>query len=253
MRINHLLDALKTQEVDVALLQEIKCQDENFPYLEIEELGYNVKIKGQKTFNGVAIITKHPIEEIITELPSPDGEVDEQARYIESVITVSGKVFRIISVYVPNGNEVGSEKHQYKFNFYKRLTKHVKTLLEYDEHLIIGGDFNVANLDIDVYDIPSFEGKICFEINERKALREFINLGLFDAHRILNPTEQDFTWWDYRGGAYSYNKGLKIDYFFNNAKAMDLVTSYQVLNQYRALEKPSDHAPLLLELSLQPN
>lgn len=251
MRISHLLEMLSKDGPDLVLLQETKCQDESFPELEINDLGYNICKYGQKTFNGVAILSKYKIEEVNNILPvQNDGEIDNQARYLEVVISEGGRIFRVISVYVPNGNEVGSEKYIYKLNFYKRLNAHLQSLLTEDEHLIVAGDFNVANLEIDVFDPKSFAGKICFEINERKAFRELLSLGLIDVQRFLNPDAKSFTWWDYRAGAFNYDKGLKIDYFLLNPRAMDLVKEYKTLREYRALEKPSDHAPIMLELTV---
>lgn len=249
IRINHLLEILKTEQIDVALLQEIKCLNENFPFMEIEELGYNIEVQGQKTFNGVAILSKKPLEDVNKKLPDLTDNPDPQARFIEAVTQIGDKVARIISVYVPNGSEVGSDKYQYKLEFYQRLNSYIRKLLEYDEYLIIAGDFNVANLEIDVYDPKHLENNICFEITERKAFRKLLNLGLIDAHRLLNPQERSFTWWDYRAGAFNYNKGLKIDYFLLNSKATEILSDYKCLNKYRAYEKPSDHAPILLELN----
>ena len=133
-------------------------------------------------------------------------------------------------------------------DFYKKLTDLYSSYLNIGEDLVIGGDFNVANLDIDVYDTKSLDGKICFEINERKKLREFINLGLFDSYRLLYPETKQFTWWDYRGNSFNYDKGLRIDYIFTNSKISDQIKDAKVLSDFRSLTKPSDHAPVLLEL-----
>lgn len=243
-RLEHLLQLLKEEKPDVVLLQELKCLEEKFPKTAIEELGYNIAGSYQKSYNGVAILSKHPIDDINYSIPDND---DEQARYIDCFICAD-KPFRVASVYVPNGQEVGSDKYQYKLAFYQKLTELYQNYLTQDEELIVGGDFNVANLDLDVYDIKSLEGKICFEINERKKLREYINLGLYDSFRIFHPEKKQFTWWDYRSSGFTYDKGLRIDYIFTSSRVLDRAKDSKVLVQYRALEKPSDHAPLALYL-----
>ncbi|MBT4989507.1 MAG: exodeoxyribonuclease III [Rickettsiales bacterium] len=244
-RLNHLVKLLKEDKPDVVLLQELKCLSEKFPFSEIEELGYNVEAVYQKSYNGVAILSKHPIDDVNYSMPN--NEADEQARYIDCLICCD-KPFRVSSVYVPNGQEVGSDKYQYKLGFYEKLTALYQTYLDQGEDLVIGGDFNVANLDIDVYDVAASEGKICFEINERKKLRQFINLGLYDSFRLLYPEKKQFTWWDYRGSGFTYDKGLRIDYIFTSCKIADRIKDSKVLTDFRALEKPSDHAPLALIL-----
>ncbi len=244
-RIEHLTKLLKEISPDVVLLQELKCLQEKFPFSAIEDFGYNIEAVFQKSYNGVAILSKYPIDDVNFKIP--DFE-DEQARYIDCLIC-SEKPFRVSSVYVPNGQEVGSDKYHYKLNFYQKLTELYKSYLDIGEDLVIGGDFNVANLDIDVYDTKSLDGKICFEINERKKLREFINLGLFDSYRLLNPETKQFTWWDYRGNGFTYDKGLRIDYIFTSSKVADQIKDAKVLTDFRALTKPSDHAPVLLELN----
>ena len=150
---------------------------------------------------------------------------------------------------MPNGQEVGSDKYQYKLGFYDKLIALYQTYLDQGEDVVIGGDFNVANLDIDVYDVESSRGKICFEINERKKLRQFINLGLYDSFRLLYPETKQFTWWDYRGSGFTHDKGLRIDYIFASSKMADRIKDSKVLTDFRALEKPSDHAPVALLLN----
>jgi len=245
-RISHLEQLIKDEKPDLILLQELKCEEDKFPYLEFEGLGYNYVISGQKTFNGVAIFSKYPIEESIKTLPSYGlDDNDEQARYVEILVTAENQVWRIISVYVPNGQEVGSDKFQYKMKYYQRLEQHLNELQSYGENLVIAGDFNVANEDIDIYDPKKLGESICCSAFEKKALRSFMSVGLFDSFRIHKPDTANFSWWDYRGGAYDHNKGLRIDYIFANSKAMNMLRETDILEKYRSLEKPSDHAPIM--------
>lgn len=247
-RLSHLLQFLKNESPDIVLLQELKCMNEAFPAAEVEELGYNIALHGQKTYNGVAILSKFPLEDVHRGLAGEDEDL--QARYIEAVVSLKGSALRVASVYVPNGQEVGSEKYEYKLRFFKRLFNHLQFTVRADEGFIIGGDFNVAPDTIDVHDPKRWEGKILFSEPERAALRTLINAGLYDAYRTMHPQEQEFTWWDYRTAAWEHNLGLRIDHFLLNAPAMDALQSCDVMKAYRDLEKPSDHAPLRCILNI---
>ena len=248
-RLNHLTSYLKSDNSpEILLLQEIKCTTDKFPYLEIEDLGYNVVAHGQKTYNGVAILSKYPIEDVITDLPGDDS--DEQARYIEALISIDSKALRVASVYVPNGNTVGSDKFNYKLNFLDRLYNHTKTLLSYDEILAIGGDYNIAPKSIDVYDPDKLDGSICYHIEERKKFRALEGLGLTDSYRFFHPDKSQYTWWDYRAGAWQKNKGYRIDHFLISPEALDLCISSDVDLKPRDKEKPSDHTPVWLKLNV---
>jgi exodeoxyribonuclease-3 len=245
-RLSICLDYLKKEQPDVLLLQEIKTVNDTFPYMEIEELGYNTSIHGQKTYNGVAIFSKYPIEDVITCI---DGnEDDEQARYIEGVISVGEEVIRIASVYVPNGNAIGSEKFAYKMKFFDLLQKHIASRLQYEEKFIIGGDYNVAPDDEAVYDEKKLAGSICFHSDEQKKYRSLLNLGLTDAFEATNDNLNHFTWWDYRGSSWKYNKGMRIDHLLLSPQAADTLESSEIHDYTRDLEKPSDHAPVICRL-----
>jgi exodeoxyribonuclease-3 len=227
-------------------LQELKAPNEKFPYLELEDCGYNILVNGQKTYNGVAILSKFPIDEKNITLAGYDIDNDDaQARYAEVTCNIGQKLWRFIVLYVPNGQALDSDKFQYKLKFYQRLHKYFTQLQDYQENIIIAGDFNVANTDLDVYDPASLEGKICFSLPEKKALRKITNLGFFDSYRVLSPYKKQFSWWDYRAGSYNKNFGLRIDYIFANSYALDHLQDSVVLEKYRKLAKPSDHAPLL--------
>lgn len=245
-RLDHVILLIKEENPDIIMLQELKCETDKFPYIEFEALGYNLLINGQKTYNGVAILSKYPCEDTVNVLPSygiDDGDI--QARYVETVCSIDKSVWRFISVYVPNGQEVGSDKYQYKLKFLERLYQHLNILKNYDENIVIGGDFNIANLDIDMYDHKKLDGQICCSLTEKKSLRKIINSGFTDTYRILNPNKSQFTWWDYRAGAYKKNNGLRIDYLFAANNTVDKLQDSIVLEKYREFEKPSDHIPIV--------
>lgn len=247
-RLEHAQKWFAEAKPDVILLQELKTETDAFPHEAFEDMGYNLAIYGQKTYNGVAILSKHPIDDVITALP--DDESDIQARYIEGLITVDGTVLRIASVYVPNGQSPDSEKFQYKMNFYDRLKTHMAELLTYDEPVIVGADYNLAPSPIDVYDPEKLDGTVCFHPLEREAFRRLLNLGYYDAWRELNPNIQQFSWWDYRGGGYQRGNGLRIDHMLLNGMAMDKLESSVIDETPRGWEKPSDHAPVLVTLNV---
>lgn len=244
VRLPLLLTWLKEAQPDIVLLQEIKTIDDQFPKEEIENLNYNIAFYGQKTYNGVALLSKYPIEDMTRGIP---GFEDDQARYLEAVT----KGLRVASIYVPNGSEVGSDKYAYKLRFLQALYTHTKTLLTYDEALILGGDYNIAPQDIDVYDPSEWHGKVLCSIPEREGLRSLFHLGLTDSLRENHPDEKDlYTWWDYRAGAWQNNFGLRIDHLLLSPQAADLLKNTSVDKHIRSVEKASDHAPVVCELDI---
>lgn len=246
-RLEHLVEYLRSDDApDVLLLQELKCQTDVFPYMEIEDCGYNIAVHGQKTYNGVAILSKHPIDDVTKGLGGDDS--DEQARYIEAVISLNDKAIRVASIYVPNGQSPDSDKFQYKLKFFDRLYNHVQELLKYDEALILGGDYNVAPAPIDVFDAAALDGTTCYHPLERQKFRSLLGLGLTDAYRAMNDTKQQFSWWDYRAGAWQRNQGMRIDHLLLSPEAADLVKQCDVYMPLRAKEKASDHTPVWCEL-----
>ncbi len=252
-RLIHLLELLRLEDApDILLLQELKCVDDAFPRQEIEDAGYNIAIHGQKTYNGVAILSKFPIDETIIGLPQNPlaQELEPAARYIECIISLAGTAIRVASVYVPNGQEPGSEKFKYKIAFLEQLTQHAKNLLKYDEMLIIGGDYNIAPDAIDVFDAKSLEGTICYHPEERKKFRALTGLGFTDIYRSFNPTTQGFSWWDYRAGGWQHNKGMRIDHLLLSPQAADKAISSGINLTPRSKDKPSDHTPVWCELRL---
>jgi exodeoxyribonuclease-3 len=246
-RLEHLVEYLRSDNApDILLLQELKCQTESFPYMEIEDCGYNVVVHGQKTYNGVAILSKYPIDEVTKGLGGEDS--DDHARYIEAVISLKDKALRVASIYVPNGQSPDSDKFQYKLRFFDRLYNHIQELLKYDEALVLGGDYNVAPAPIDVFDPEAMNGTTCFHINERKKFRSLLGLGLTDAYRASNDNKQQFSWWDYRAGAWQRNQGMRIDHLLLSPEAADLLDTCDVFMPLRAKEKASDHTPVWCEL-----
>ena len=240
-RLAHLIAWLKSAKPDVALLQELKCVDDAFPRLEIEDLGYNCAILGQKSYNGVAILSKRPLEDLLEGLPG--DKKDTQARYLEA--TVDG--VRVASIYLPNGNPVDSDKYPYKLSWMARLEDHVRDRLALEEALVLGGDYNVVPTDADVYDPKRFKDDALCRPETRRAFRRLLNLGLTEAFRALHPEPHVYSYWDY-GRAFEHDEGLRIDHFLLSPQAADRLASCDIDRGPRKQEKPSDHAPVVLEL-----
>ena len=266
-RLPNLLKWLKESNPDVVLLQELKCQEDKFPFEEILDAGYNAAVSGQKSYNGVAILSKNKIEDVVKTLPLIEGSdftEDEQARYIEGVICSGDKAVRVASIYVPNGGgEIlpgetleTSKKFRYKIDFFNRLKKHFADLAKYDEIQIFGGDYNVAVEEIDVFDPKSLANTVCFHDLERQKFREILNSGLTDSYRAFgnandleNTKFNNFSWWDYRGGSWQHNKGMRIDYLLTSPKASDLISNVEIEDKgVRDQEKASDHCPVTVEI-----
>ncbi|WP_416896886.1 MAG: exodeoxyribonuclease III [Minwuia sp.] len=243
VRLPHVTEYLKTAAPDVVCLQEIKCIDENFPALEIEDLGYNVAVHGQKTYNGVALLSKLPLDDVSTGLPGDDG--DEQARYIEA--TVGG--VRVCGLYLPNGNPVPGEKFDYKLGWMDRLIARAKELLAEEQPFVMAGDYNVCPTDGDVWDPKGFAGDALCQPESRNRFRQLINLGLTDAVHLHNPQDHFYTYWDYTAGAWQKDHGLRIDHLLLSPQAVDRLEAAGVDRGPRGEEKPSDHTPAWVELS----
>jgi exodeoxyribonuclease III len=244
---------LKAAKPDVVLMQEIKCTDDGFPRLEIEDLGYNVAAVGQKTYNGVAIISKHPLTVEQKSLPGHPG--DDQARYIEGLIEAPGSngkraIVRVASIYLPNGNPSGSEKFTYKLAWMDRLRAHAAELLKQEEILVLGGDYNVAPTDDDVYDPVGWRNDALCRPESRSALRALINLGYTDAIRVLHSQPHFYTFWDYQAGRWQRDEGLRIDHLLLSPQAADRLSESGVDRDPRGKDKPSDHTPVWCELEL---
>ena len=244
-RLGHLLTYLKAANPDVLCLQELKCQDEAFPRAEIEELGYNVAVHGQKAFNGVAILAKRPFE---ATKGLPGDASDEQARYIEAVIPYGARAVRVASIYLPNGNPVATDKYPYKLAFMERLIAHAGTLLALEEPLILAGDYNVIPEPRDAADPAQWAGDALFLPHTRAKFRELLALGLTDALRATTDAGGLYTFWDYQAGAWQRDNGIRIDHLLLSAQAADLLSAAGVDRDLRALDKPSDHVPAWVAL-----
>jgi exodeoxyribonuclease-3 len=243
VRMPHLLDWLKANPVDVIGLQEIKVENDKFPYLELEPLGYKAAVNGQKTYNGVAILSRLPIEDVVMDMPEFG---DEHKRVIAA--TVGG--LRFVNAYVVNGQAVGTPKYDYKLRWLGAFREHVQRELAAHPHLAVVGDYNIAPAAEDVHDPSLWEGHVLFSEPERAAFRALLELGLKDSFRLFPDAGPGFTWWDYRVGAFRRNLGLRIDHILVSAALAGKVSSVQVDKAPRKLERPSDHAPVVAEIKL---
>lgn len=244
-RLPNVLSWLTEAKPDVVLLQETKTVDADFPRLELEALGYNLAIRGQKTYNGVAILSKLPFIEVVSALPG-DPECGE-ARYIEAKLEGG---LRVASIYVPMGQSPDSEKFPYKLAFLDGLHAYARTLLDKDEPLVLGGDYNIAPEAVDVYDPQAFEGQVLFHPEERRRLRKLLHLGLTDAFRALNSEPHQFSWWDYRAGGWQRDNGLRIDHLLLSPEAADKLAASGIDRKPRGQDKCSDHTPVWCELDM---
>lgn len=241
-RMENVTEWLKVTQPDVLLLQEIKCETESFPAFEFEAMGYKAFVSGQKSYNGVAILSRHPASNVMYSLPG-DAD-DKQARYVEAVI----QGVHVASIYLPNGNPIDSEKFDYKLMWMGRLRYHASKLLELEKPIVLGGDFNVIPNEIDVYDPKGWEKDALFHPKTRASFRELLNLGYTEAFRALHPDKVDYTFWDYQSGAWAKNSGLRIDHFLLSPEATDRLISCEIDREPRGKEKASDHTPVMVEL-----
>lgn len=242
VRLPHVVEWLQNQDPDILVLQEIKQVTENFPAADLQEIGYLSIANGQKTYNGVAVLSKAPPGDPVMELPD---FADPQRRVLAT--TIDG--LRVINLYVPNGSEVGSEKYAYKLGWLDALRDWLADEMKRHENLIVLGDFNIAPADADVYDPEKWGDAILCSPDEREALGKLIDLGLTDVFREFDQPEGMFSWWDYRAAGFRRNAGLRIDLILaSNAMTRRCTASY-VDKEPRAWERPSDHAPVVAEFS----
>ena len=252
--ITNVLTWLRAAKPDVVLLQEIKTTDDAFPRLEIEDLGYNLAIVGQKTYNGVAILSKHPLTMELSALP--DGDGDSHARYVEGLVEVprgggSGhEIVRVASIYLPNGNPANTDKFPYKLAWMDRLRARAQALLELEEPLVLGGDYNVCPTDADVYDPEGWRGDALCRPESRNKFRSLLHLGFTDAFRALHAEPHMYTFWDYQGGAWQRDEGLRIDHLLLSPQAADRLQAAGIDREPRGGDKPSDHTPVWCELAV---
>jgi exodeoxyribonuclease-3 len=243
VRLPHVLDWLKSNQPDVLAIQETKMTDDVFPVDAFEAAGYEVSYSGQKTYNGVAIMSKHPLKDIIYDVPGLD---DPQRRILGA--TIQG--LRILDLYVVNGSEVGSDKYAYKLDWLSKVTAHIADEMKSYEHYVVLGDFNIAPDDRDVHNPRSWHEKILCSTPEREALKAILELGFSDSFRLFEQKEKTFSWWDYRGGGFEKNQGLRIDLILTSQSLSQSCRGSWVDLEPRKLERPSDHAPVVAEFDL---
>jgi len=255
-RIDGALAWLKETAPDVACFQEIKSTDETFPAEAFEALGYNVAVHGQKGFNGVAILSKRPLDEVAVK-GLPGDAADTHSRYIEAVVprpqshngSRNGGVVRIANLYLPNGNPIGTDKFAYKLAWMRRLQEHVEGLLRLEEPLFIVGDFNVIPEPVDARNPQAWANDALFQPETRAAFRALLNLGLTDAVRACHPEPGIYTFWDYQAGAWQKDHGIRIDHILMSPQATDCLQGAGIDKLTRSWEKPSDHVPVWVELA----
>jgi len=243
VRLPHVLDWLDSSKVDVLALQETKMTDDQFPKEEIEAAGYQVVFSGQKTYNGVAILSKEKAEDVITDVPDLD---DPQRRILGA--TIDG--VRILDLYVVNGQEVGSEKYSYKLDWLNKVYRYIADDIKQHENYVVLGDFNIAPADADVHDPEAWHERILCSTPERNALKEILDLGFDDSFRLFEQEEELFSWWDYRAAGYRRNLGLRIDLILTSKSLSDNCQSSVIDKEPRGWERPSDHAPVIVDVNL---
>ena len=243
-RIINILDYIKAEKPDVLLLQEIKTENINFPTDEFKKLGYDSYIFGQKSYNGVAFLSKVKIDNFKLDFIKDDLK---QARIICGDIIINKKKIKLINIYVPNGNPVNTEKYKYKIDWLNKFLKSVKKTLENEKNIIIAGDFNIIPEEIDVHDHTVYLDDALFKIEIRKIFRELINYGFKDIFRLLNKTKQEYTFWDYMAGSWQKNYGMRIDHFLASDNLLENIKNIEINKKPRSKTKPSDHTPIEIE------
>ena len=241
--IESFMDILGTNEYDTVLVQELKVENANFPHNLFDEYGYNVKVFGQKSWNGVATFSKYSIEDVILGMPN---YADINSRFLESVI--DGRV-RLINVYMPNGDCIESPKFPYKLEWMRAFTQYISQYIDSEEPVIIAGDFNVAITDKDIWNPKNYVGSSISAPAARDIMQQWLDMGWVDAWRALHPDDIDYTWYGYRGRDTVGNKqGLRLDYFLCNKTAIKMVKNCEIDMKPRLADKPTDHCGLMLEI-----
>ena len=246
-RLETVLRWFEEANPDVACLQEIKCIDEKFPTEAFERLGYNLAVHGQKTYNGVALLSKFPLEDVRRGLP--EGEGDDHARYVEAVVSGPSPV-RVASIYLPNGNPIATEKFAYKLAWMGRLQRHAQALLAFEEPVALLGDYNVIPEPRDAEFPANWTGDALFQPESRAAFRGLKHLGYYDAYLQADGAPGAYTFWDYQAGAWQRNNGIRIDHALLSPQAVDRLRGVTIHKDVRGWDKPSDHVPLMVELDL---
>ncbi|MBV9571106.1 MAG: exodeoxyribonuclease III [Alphaproteobacteria bacterium] len=233
---------------DVVCMQEIKCTDDGFPAGEFEQLGYSCAVHGQKSYNGVAILSRRQLEDVSPGLPH--GNSDNHARYLEALVPGDKGILRVASIYAPNGNPIGTEKFSYKLDWHARLATHANELLAAEEPIVLMGDYNIIPEPEDCYDPKAWEMDALFQPESRRALRRLENLGYTDAVRACHGEPQLYTFWDYQAGCWQKNRGIRIDHILLSPQAADRLVTTGINKHMRGRERPSDHVPVWCELDI---
>ena len=245
-RIENIKSYLVKYKPDILMMQEIKTEDLNFPYDDFSSMDYESHVYGQKSYNGVAIISKHKLTNIKTDLIK---DKLKQSRIISAELTYQKKIIQLINIYTPNGNPVDTEKYEYKKDWLDNLVKQLKSMLKKNPNIILGGDFNIIPAAEDVYNVKSFEDDALYRLEIRKKLREMINLGFYDVYRHFHDDKEGYTFWDYMRGAWQKNNGMRIDHFLVSNSMIDKIKSININKDPRGREKPSDHTPIEINLA----
>jgi len=243
VRMPQLLEWLEAVEPDVVCLQEIKTVDDNFPLAALKDAGYDAVFMGQKSYNGVAILSKYPIEDVQKNFLDDDDESPKR------LIAATVKGIRIVNTYIPNGSELWSDKFTFKLDWLQRLRRLFDETCDSSKDVLLCGDFNVAMDELDVWSVPAMHGKLHFSKPERAAMHNVKQWGFVDLFRKINGDVQQFSWWDYRAGSWQKNQGLRIDHIWTSASLADKCTRCWIDKTTRALTLPSDHAPVVAEFS----
>ena len=245
-RIENIKDYLNKFSPNILLMQEIKTEEKNFPFNEFEDLGYHSYVFGQKSYNGVAIISKKKLENVSTDIIK---DKLKQARTISAEFEFKKRKILVINIYTPNGNPVDTEKYDYKKKWLNDLTKVLKKLGQKNENIILSGDFNIIPAAEDVYNAKSFENDALFRLEIRKKYREILNMGYVDSYRHKYPDTEGYTFWDYMRGAWQKNNGMRIDHFLLSNSLINILKNVSINKTPRGKEKPSDHTPIEIELA----
>ena len=245
-RIENVKEYLKKFSPNIALVQEIKTEDKTYPYEEIKSLGYESYVFGQKSYNGVAILSKEKLINIKNDIIK---DKNKQSRIISADLIYNKKIVQLINIYIPNGNPIDTEKYMYKKSWLDGFIKIIRSNYKKNQNIIIGGDFNVIPAAEDVYNPKSFEDDALYRLEIRKKFREILNLGFKDVYRYMYPETEGYTFWDYMRGAWQKNNGMRIDHFLVSNSLIKNIKDIKINKYPRSKEKPSDHTPIELELS----
>ena len=245
-RIINIITYLKYSSPDVLMIQEIKTEEKNFPFNDFKTLGYESYVFGQKSYNGVAFLSKFKIDDVNLNFIE---DKNKQSRVIVGNIKNKSKIIKLINIYVPNGNPVDTEKYKYKKYWLETFIKKIKENLLKNSNIIIGGDFNVIPEEIDVYNYKKYENDALFKLEIRKKFRELINIGFEDAYRYLNKKTEEYTFWDYMSGSWQKNHGMRIDHFLVSRNLLEKIKKVKIDKKPRSKLKPSDHTPIELEIN----